>query len=282
MAAALACAALIGAVAAFPLLASSLAPRRVQATISTANPLTRAQIIRLIEKYSKPGPAGPQGPAGQNGTNTTGGPPSGPAGGDLAGTYPNPSLAPNTVDTANFKSTAKAPDASLLDGIDSIGFLQNGGTAGGDLAGTYPDPSIATGAVTDAKVAAANKDGAAGVPSLRTLGTGALQAMPGNATPGGPPSGAAGGDLAGTYPNPSIAAGAVTDAKVAAANKDGAAGVPSLRTLGTGALQAMPGNATPGGPPSGAAGGALAGTYPNPSLNVSGGPCANGQALTDI
>ena len=92
----------------------------------------------------------------------------------------------------------------------------------------------------------------------------------------------ASGDLTGTYPSPSIANGVITDAKVATANKDGAANVPSLRTLGTGAQQAMPGNATPGGPPSGAAGGALSGTYPNPSLDVSGGPCPNGEALTDI
>lgn len=39
-----------------------------------------------------------------------------------------------------------------------------------------------------------------------------------------------------------IAAGAVTDTKVAAANKDGAAATPSMRTLGTGAAQACAGN----------------------------------------
>ena len=50
------------------------------------------------------------------------------------------------------------------------------------------------------------------------------------------------GDLAGTATSPQIAAGAVTDAEVAAANKDGAAATPGMRTLGAGAAQAMPGN----------------------------------------
>jgi Repeat of unknown function (DUF5907) len=52
------------------------------------------------------------------------------------------------------------------------------------------------------------------------------------------------GDLAGTATSPQIAAGVITDAEVAAANKDGAVGTASMRTLGSGAAQAMPGNRT--------------------------------------
>lgn len=134
-----------------------------------------------------------------------GGAPTGPAGGALSGTYPNPGLAALVVVDANVSATAAIAESKL---------------------------SLAT-------------DAAAGVGSRRTIGTGALQAAAGNDarfTDSRTPTGSAGGDLTGTYPGPTVALLAVTDAKVAAANKDGTAGTPSMRTLGTGAAQATAGN----------------------------------------
>src|SRR5262245_17232724 len=50
------------------------------------------------------------------------------------------------------------------------------------------------------------------------------------------------GDLAGTVTSPQIAAGVITDVEVASANKDGTVGTASMRTIGTGAQQAMAGS----------------------------------------
>jgi hypothetical protein len=142
------------------------------------------------------------------------------------------------------------------------------GKAGGDLQGTFPNPVLGNGAVGSSKLS----DGAVGTAKLQNGSITAEKLAPGVIPTTATPSGTAGGDLTSNYPNPAIAAAAITSNKLADAAvntqklADASVATNKIADGAVTAAKLAPGVLPVSLPPTGNAGGDLTGKYPNPVL----------------
>lgn len=192
------------------------------------------------------------------------------------------SIANTTVTAATYGNASEVAQVTVnaqgqLTGASNVGITiavanVTGGVAntinvlaGTGLTGGGPLSANVTLSLANTTVSAGNYGSSTEVGTFTVDSAGRLSAASNVTISGTSPGGNAGGDLSGTYPNPSL-----NTSGVLAGTYGDSGNVSQIAVDSKGRITSASNVAISGTSPGGAAGGDLSGTYPNPSLNTSG------------